>query len=647
MFGSMSNRRGRPATGQGLLLLLYILLPIFNPVQLNPAYAQQADRQAGLPYLEINPLFSTASRQPTPLAEVLASVSVITRAEIERAGAYDVGELLAGQPGVEITRTGGPGKVQSIFLRGQNSKSLVVMVDGVRALNDNYGGLTVTSLPTSQIERVEIMRGTAGALYGEGAIGGVIHIFTRAGAGQPAAYADMRLGAYGTKEGHLAYGGVSGANQFTLSVSKYETDGFSAVDTSIKNFANPDRDGASRDALNTRYSRQISDRVRVGGFLRQIEASSAYDNFYASQASDRSETNQLETDNIDYGLFAEMRFANGWQSRLDVSQSELTKKDYQNGSQKSLASGGLQKGTMRRTALENQLQRPLFGGQQSLTAGIETVSSDYQSYGSRNFRDSQAVLAGWLGQFERYDLQVNMRRDEVEARDSSQSITNRANSWLVGAGWYLNQSLKLTASQSTAFRAPAGAELYGWGGNTVLKPETHLSTEWGLSYTTMDMFARLVRFDTRTKQAIVYTSSYVNLPDVYNKGWELYGEARLAGLRMTASHVWQKPINKRSGAGLLKRARQYGSLGASGKWRGFQSDVKWRYTGPTTDVGNARLKGYQLLDIKVSRGLGNQMTLALQIDNLLDKTYQNTYGYRAAGQSAFVSLAWRMGEKRR
>jgi len=620
----------------------------------NAALAQNSDTQnsdigsndqSTLPYLEINPLFSSATRRPIPLAEVLASVSIITRAQIEQAGAYDVAELLASQPGIEVTRNGGPGAVRSIFLRGQNSKSLVVLVDGVQAQSDNYGGLTVSNIPASQIERIEIVRGTAGALFGEGAIGGVVHIFTRNAAGRPAAYAKTRIGAYQTKEALLGYGGQTPDSQFDVSVATFETAGFSSIDTSIKSDANPDRDGSTRRSFNGRFSRQLSERLRVGGHLRRIDSSNDYDNTGWGAAA--TQTHKAEGSNTDYGVFAAMRFASQWQSRLDISQSDLTRKQFQDGAQKSLASGGLHEGKMRRIALSNSLEKKLGeSGYQSFTAGLESTSGDYQSYGTTNYRDGVALAGGWLGQFERFDLQANLRRDRITAKDTSRSVTNEANSWLMGAGWFLNDTLKLTASQSTAFRAPAGAELYGYGGNLNLESETHKSSELGLSHTGPQLFTRLVRFDTSTKDAIVWSgSSYANLPDVENKGWELYAETRLAGVSLEASHVWQKPINKRSGAALLKRARHYGSLRANKSWKGYEGQLNWRYTGATTDYPSERLPGYQLVDLRVARKLSPAVRVSLKIDNLLDKTYQNTYAYNAPGRSVFLSLTWRQAKR--
>ena len=131
--------------------------------------------------LEVNPVVVSASRIEQPLSKVLSSVSVITRQDIEKSQSPTLADLLQGEAGFEFGRNGGVGSTTSFFLRGQNSTSVLVMVDGVRVQTDQIAALTMTDMPLSQIERIEILRGNAGALYGESAIGGVINIQTLQG----------------------------------------------------------------------------------------------------------------------------------------------------------------------------------------------------------------------------------------------------------------------------------------------------------------------------------------------------------------------------------------------------------------------------------------------------------------------------------
>jgi vitamin B12 transporter len=173
---------------------------------------------------ELNPVIISASRTEQPLSEVLPSVSVITRADLDRTQAKTLADALQGEPGFEFGRNGGPGGVTSFFLRGQDSKNVIVLIDGVRSQTDNIGALQVSALSLSNVERIEVLRGNAGALYGESAIGGVINIITQSGSGTPKANALMSYGSRNTSEVSAGYSGEINQTKFSFNVSRFDTD---------------------------------------------------------------------------------------------------------------------------------------------------------------------------------------------------------------------------------------------------------------------------------------------------------------------------------------------------------------------------------------------------------------------------------------
>ena len=97
-------------------------------------------------------------------------------------------------------------------------------------------------MPLAQIEKIEILRGNASALYGNSAVGGVIQIFTRQGSGKPMAYGSLSLGGYGLREISTGYGGAVDDFKFNFQAGNTTSKGFSAINTSQKTLANPDSD---------------------------------------------------------------------------------------------------------------------------------------------------------------------------------------------------------------------------------------------------------------------------------------------------------------------------------------------------------------------------------------------------------------------
>lgn len=128
------------------------------------------------PLNSLNPVVVSAARFEQPLSDVIPSVSVISREKIERSQALDLASFLSGESGFEISRNGGPGSTTSLFLRGMASVNSAVFIDGVRAQTDRIGSYNIADIPLSMIDRIEVVRGNVGSLFGEAAIGGVITI---------------------------------------------------------------------------------------------------------------------------------------------------------------------------------------------------------------------------------------------------------------------------------------------------------------------------------------------------------------------------------------------------------------------------------------------------------------------------------------
>ncbi|MCF8186883.1 MAG: TonB-dependent receptor plug domain-containing protein, partial [Sulfuritalea sp.] len=130
--------------------------------------------------IEINPVVVTSSRQEQRLSDVMTSVSVITRADIDRLNPQDIVSAIQGEPGIEFVRLGGLGLQTSIFMRGSKSSQVLVLVDGLMVSDEFTNSMPIQNIPIDQVDKIEILRGNASALYGPRASGGVIQIFTKA-----------------------------------------------------------------------------------------------------------------------------------------------------------------------------------------------------------------------------------------------------------------------------------------------------------------------------------------------------------------------------------------------------------------------------------------------------------------------------------
>src|SRR5690606_10857149 len=126
----------------------------------------------------------TAELDPEQADRVRATVDFIDAAEIERRQAGLALDLLRTVPGLAVTQTGSPGKVASLFLRGGSGAQTLVLLDGVVLNDPALAAFDASTTSTEGLDRIEIVRGPYSALFGSGAIGGVVQLVTREPAGR-------------------------------------------------------------------------------------------------------------------------------------------------------------------------------------------------------------------------------------------------------------------------------------------------------------------------------------------------------------------------------------------------------------------------------------------------------------------------------
>ncbi len=225
--------------GARLSLLASLLVSAF------PVCAQSVDT-ASLP-----PVLVTASRLPQLQSETLPHTTVITSQQIRDSQAADLPALLAREAGLQITQNGGPGASTGMFLRGADTRQTLVMIDGVpMTKQDATGSVSIEHMMLDQIDHIEIVRGNVSSIYGSGAVGGVIQIFTKAASGATGMSATAEAGSRGTYRVSASTRGTADGVSYGLAVSDYRTDGFSAMNTRQIPTVNPDKDGYRNQTIN-------------------------------------------------------------------------------------------------------------------------------------------------------------------------------------------------------------------------------------------------------------------------------------------------------------------------------------------------------------------------------------------------------------
>src|SRR3972149_6629633 len=184
----------------------------------------------GLIYAEnvkMDEVVVTATRSEALRSQIPASITVISRKEIEEGQAATLSEVLRDVPGLDVVQQGGAGKTTSIFIRGAESRHTLVLIDGIRVNSPTAGGFDFADLNIGDVERIEIVRSPLSTLYGSDAIGWVIQIITKRGT-VSSATVGFEGGSYGTAREDISAEGKK--DNYDLALTASRRDGWGVDD---------------------------------------------------------------------------------------------------------------------------------------------------------------------------------------------------------------------------------------------------------------------------------------------------------------------------------------------------------------------------------------------------------------------------------
>ncbi len=210
------------------VLLLILFLLVFTLSELSSAQTPE-------PILP--PVFVTSTRTEIPLSQVTTSATVITDKDIQNQQAETVSQILRTVPGLDVVQSGSRGNTTSVFIRGSESDHVLVLIDGVEANSTTLGAFNFAHLTTENVERIEVLRGAGGTLYGSQAIGGVINIITKKGQGPLEAGLSLEGGNGSTNRQALTLRGGAGQLGYSFSAARMASQGFHSVNDDYRNLA--------------------------------------------------------------------------------------------------------------------------------------------------------------------------------------------------------------------------------------------------------------------------------------------------------------------------------------------------------------------------------------------------------------------------
>jgi vitamin B12 transporter len=578
----------------------------------------------------------TASRTEQRLRDAIPHTTILTRKDIRDSQAVDLPSLLHREAGVEYTQNGGIGAVTGLFMRGGRSAQALILVDGVRVEDAAFGTTAIQHIMLDEVERIEIVRGNVSSLYGSGGIGGVVQVFTRRGHGTPAPSAEITAGSRGTSKLSAAYGGEVDATRFNVTVSRFYTRGFSAIDTRLAPLANPDPDGYRNESVSGSLIQRISAQHEVGVLMYNSRGRLDYDSAFGPP----TDTHQSAQDLGMSQAYWEAHPVEPWTSRLTLGEGTDYRTDLRNG-----AFNNSSNTRSRQLIWDNRLRA---APAHEFAVGLEALRQELQNSGllpQRRDRNADVARLGYLGKLGAHSLQVNLRTEDY-------SDFGRANTHFLGYGYDVTQAWRLTASTSTAFRAPTFIDLFGgFGGNAALRPERARTRELGVQWADGPNLVRVVAFDTRYEDAITFdvqTSTVRNVRKASVNGVESSYSGQLAGFDLRAALTVQDATEQEPGGQELpaiRRAKRYGSLAAYRSLGRLRLGGELIASGARPDiniVSAARISqaGYSVINLTARYDIDKRLFVGARLDNALDEKYQLVNGFNTPRRGVFLTAGW-------
>lgn len=589
----------------------------------------------------------TASRVATAAPDVIADVTLIDRSTLDLLGQGSLRDVLAQQAGVQLVSNGSYRSVTGILLRGASTSQTIVLIDGIRVGSATSGGASYENLPVSRIERIEILRGAASALYGPDAVGGVIQIFTRQPTDALALSASAGLGSDGQRQVGASVRGSSGAIGYSLGLSREKASGISVISNPASASFNPDADGFDATSVDATLTAKLNrDHALTLSLLR---SNTEY------QFDGSPWPNPLALTKLTSDARAKPRTANAtakwvaqwlpqWKSTVTfgVSDEESVSEYYRIADG---AFGGSSKFNTNRQQLT--WQNDITLGKDVLSVMLENRSEAVDS--STNYtvkeRDVRSALLS-------YALNRTSWNALAVVRNDNNSQFGSVNNWALSGGYRLTQSLRAVGSLGTSFQAPTFNQLYFPGfGNSALVPQKNKATELGLRYQQGSLTMGAVVYHNDI-QGFILPVTNVQSSRAVLRGVTLSGESRLGdtvlgltydyadprsfstfaasnNLRLVrvAQHVLNARVSQRMG-----NVNVFGEL----KLSGDREDNNLAFNGRDT------LPGYGVLNLGAKWQVQKNLSMLARLNNLTDKRYSLANTFSTPGRNLFVSLSWDM-----
>ena len=560
----------------------------------------------------------TPTRFESKINQTASNVIIIDRQDIENSNSNSLSEILDSQPGISSGNQGGVGQTSSYFIQGFEKKYISILIDGV-SYADNTATQSETylnSISLDEIERIEILKGPQGSIYGSSAAGGVISIITKANSkkGMNTSF-QSNFGSYGTASSTLNTGYSAEKWDLNLSINGMHSDGFSA-----KN-AVEEEENDSFNSAKTSLKGSIKNDNNLKFFvtLRQIDSKTQYDSGFT--------TNDFNKLRQTAGSIKIEKKINKIDSFIQLAKQRTVR----------------QFGTYQYygdTFNFDFLNQYNISSNHNVTMGFEYDDEKYNDKTLRADKDRHSFVTGVNG-----NLNNNVGYD-FSLRKENDSTYGTQKSTRTEAYYLFNPSLRLALSNSTGFRNPSLYETFSSYGTRTLTPETTETKRITISGKTKiinggyslnaykSKISNLIASDSNSNYIYYNADGDTNISGIEGNVNSKLGDKLFSNFGFVTTH--KKTSNNKKNQ-LLPRYSLSGSLNYDFN-KNYNLSTNLNYSEGSYDTSNVELPSYTVVGLKANYKINNKTKLNLSVVNIFDEDYVVNRGYNTSGRALYLGF---------
>ncbi|MBC7713019.1 MAG: TonB-dependent receptor [Rhizobacter sp.] len=587
---------------------------------------------ANVSFADDDTIVVSADRIKSTLDKSPSDIKVFEKAEIEKS--TSITELLSNESDLQLAQSGPPGGNTSLFLRGSDSSHTLVIIDGI-TMNDPSNPnrqFDLGRLSLNNVERIEILKGSQGLLYGSNAIGGVILITTKKAEDKASGSALVDYGTFDTFNSAINVQKKFSSTGLSMGIDHLKTRGFSAAN--INSNPGADDDGEKRTTMSAALNQALSKKDEL-----------VFNYRYVNDTVDLDKGGGPGNDDPNDSQFTEQQFMKaGYNHSWDSAETQVlytkslhhrtlnVRPDSKSPATSSTTStGDIDTVTINHTQFTNDFLTQNF-------------NFDYQHEEDqlKNFNENLSFFL--YNRLEYGPAVFNFGARLDSNKYFGEHVTYKA------AVMHTFSKFNLKMSYSTGFRAPSLNQLYDpTYGNKNLGPETSQTAEIGFD----------VPISERTKYVgtFFYTDLHNRLsydPNTFvnqNRGtariigWENNFNAKIAGgFDAGLSVTWLSARDMTAKQKLARRPNLNSKLSLNYKKEQHSAGIEGDYTGARPDVDNlgntVSMKSYTIFNVNYSYDISKSFQAYAKVKNIMNKDYEEVFGYGTGGRAATLGMKY-------